>query len=65
MNVFQFAETVEPDTWDDEKQKQDLEVRVTTAELAPTLTSPVCSDATQHSRAGELTQETADSIAST
>lgn len=46
MNVFQFAETVEPDTWDDEKQKQDLEVRITAAELVRSLTSPVCSDAT-------------------
>ena len=27
MNVFQFAETVEQGAWDDEKQKQDLEVR--------------------------------------
>lgn len=28
VNVFQFAETVEGDAWDDEKQKQDLEVRL-------------------------------------
>lgn len=26
MNVFQFAETVEEDAWEDEKQKQDLQV---------------------------------------
>ena len=28
LNVFQFAETVEEGAWDDEKQKKDLEVRV-------------------------------------
>lgn len=64
MNVFQFAETVEPDTWDDEKQKQDLEVCVTTAELALSLTSLACSDATQHSCTRELAQEIAGTIAS-
>ena len=26
MNVFQFAETVEQDAWEDEKQKEDLQV---------------------------------------
>ncbi|KAI0345656.1 hypothetical protein BDW22DRAFT_1353226 [Trametopsis cervina] len=29
MNVFQFAETVEQAAWDDEKQKQDLQSRLT------------------------------------
>ncbi|KAI0088498.1 hypothetical protein BDY19DRAFT_947965 [Irpex rosettiformis] len=28
MNVFQFAETVEPTTWHDERQKQDLQTRI-------------------------------------
>ena len=26
LNVFQFAETVEPGAWDDERQRQELEV---------------------------------------
>lgn len=29
MNVFQFAETVEQDAWEDEQQKQGLQVRTT------------------------------------
>ncbi|KAI0768870.1 hypothetical protein BC629DRAFT_1595974 [Irpex lacteus] len=29
INVFQFAETVEPTTWQDEKQKEDLQARIT------------------------------------
>jgi hypothetical protein len=28
MNVFQFAETVEPTAWQDEQQKKDLQVRM-------------------------------------
>ncbi|PSS37029.1 hypothetical protein PHLCEN_2v1068 [Hermanssonia centrifuga] len=30
LNVFQFAETVEHSAWDDERQKQDLESRIST-----------------------------------
>ncbi|KIP02721.1 hypothetical protein PHLGIDRAFT_130582 [Phlebiopsis gigantea 11061_1 CR5-6] len=30
LNVFQFAETVEEGAWDDEKQKKDLETRIST-----------------------------------
>lgn len=29
LNVFQFAQTVEEDTWEDEKRRKDLQVRCT------------------------------------